>query len=223
VFVFRVYKDAELAVALERVFGKKCAYCESIFAHVTPKDVEHFRPKSEIDTGEGDLVPGYYWLAGEWDNLLVSCPDCNRGRKFEVEGQPAPVRLGKSTQFPLAKEAGRIRASDSGLDGEEVVRLLIDPCKEEPADHLTFDDEGLIHARPDAAGQPSMKGEVSIRVYALQRKDLVLERLRVLDRLVFQIEQLRRALENQNDFRAAGNTAAADRNLEQVRDLTQDI
>lgn len=82
---FKVYRDPAVIKALEAVFGAKCAYCESRFAHVTPKDIEHFRPKSAIENKDSPpLLPGYFWLAGEWTNLLVSCPDCNRARNREV-------------------------------------------------------------------------------------------------------------------------------------------
>jgi uncharacterized protein (TIGR02646 family) len=223
VFVFRVYKNVDLATELERVFGKKCAYCESLFAHITPKDIEHFRPKSEITIDGGKLTPGYYWLAGEWDNLLVSCPDCNRGRNFEVPGQPALVRLGKSTQFPLEDEAKRIRGPGPGLEHEEGVRLLINPCEDEPADYLLFTNNGLIQARPDATGRPCRKGEVSIAVYALQRKPLVEERLRVLNDFIFQVEQLRLAVENYNSFKALRDDASVSRTRQQIRDLKRKL
>jgi uncharacterized protein (TIGR02646 family) len=110
-FTFAVYKDPEIQDQLEAIFGTKCAYCETDFGAVTPKDIEHFRPKSEITVAadQDALVPGYYWLAGEWSNLLVSCPDCNRGRKHEVPGQPKKVLLGKKTQFPLSDEQQRAR------------------------------------------------------------------------------------------------------------------
>jgi uncharacterized protein (TIGR02646 family) len=223
VFPFHVYKNAELAAELERVFGNKCAYCESRFAHVTPRDIEHFRPKSEITIDGGKLTPGYYWLAGEWDNLLVSCPDCNRGRNFEVPGQPALVRLGKSSQFPLEDEAKRIRGHDQLLEHEEGVRLLINPCEEEPADYVVFTNDGLIQARPDATGRPCRKGEVSIAVYALQRKPLVEERLRVLNDFIFKVDQLRRAVENYNSFTAFGDADGVSRTREQISDLKRKI
>jgi uncharacterized protein (TIGR02646 family) len=216
-FAFRIYKNSQLAQELERIFGTKCAYCESDFGHVTPKDVEHFRPKSEIDTGAGELVPGYYWLAGEWDNLLVSCPDCNRGRNFQVPGQPALIRLGKATQFPLENEAARFRGPGPGIGGEEPLRLLIDPCVEEPADHLTFNDQAFILPRVGAAG-PSKKGEVSISVYALQRSNLVKARLVVLNDFVFQVGQLRKAIRNVNGLTTLGITGPLmDENLDNVR------
>jgi uncharacterized protein (TIGR02646 family) len=223
-FRFAIYKDKKLVAALEAVFGKKCAYCESCFAHVTPKDIEHFRPKSEVDTGTRRLKPGYYWLASEWDNLLVSCPDCNRTREHEVPGQPARVHLGKAMQFPLADEAKRVRSHNAVLADEEPFRLLINPCTEQPSDYLTFDDQGLIHSRDDANTQPNERGRISIAAYALQRKGLVEARLNVLDRLRFQIELLRYLVRMHNVLIANGIPADdVARNADQIRAVRDDL
>lgn len=216
-FMFSVYKDKELVAALEAAFGAKCAYCESRFAHVTPKDIEHFRPKSEIATANGVLRPGYFWLAADWDNLLVSCPDCNRARNHEVPGQPAKLRLGKETQFPLANEAMRVRSRGAVL-GEEPVRLILHPCIDQPEQHLTFDVQGLVRARINGQGVVSEMGNTSITVYALQRKPLVEERLRVLNGLRLLVEQLAFLVKNHNDLKALGASAqSVDENSNQIR------
>jgi uncharacterized protein (TIGR02646 family) len=217
-FAFRIYKDTELAEALEQVFGPKCAYCESRFAHVTPKDIEHFRPKSEIDTGQGSLAPGYFWLAAEWENLLVSCPDCNRGRRFEVPGQPKRIRLGKATQFPLRNEGGRIRTPAGKIGSEEALRLLINPTKDQPERHLTFNEEGLVLPREDRRGTPSRKGAASITVYALQRKHLVEERGITLNQLRTAVRELVLAAQARSELKKRGITGLLlDNNTQSIR------
>lgn len=222
-FGFEVYRDRELVDALEKVFGKKCAYCEGNFAHVTPKDIEHFRPKSEIGTDNGTLRPGYFWLACEWENLLVSCPDCNRSRNHDVPGQAEKVKLGKETQFPLSDEQFRLRKQGS-LVNEEGVRLLIDPCTDDPEQHLTFDEKGLIHARSDGNGQLSAKGIASITVFALQRKDLVEDRLRVLNLLRAWASEMGELAEIHNEFVALGaSQKQLDRNADRIRDVKDEI
>lgn len=222
-FSFGVYKNRELAKELERVFGKKCAYCESDFAHVMPKDVEHFRPKSEIETGTGKLQPGYFWLAGEWTNLLVACADCNRARNHEVPGLPKEIKLGKETQFPLSDETFRLRAQ-AALTNEENVRLLLDPCNDEPEDHLTFDEDGLILPRLDAQGQPSQKGKASISVFALQRKALVEKRRQILNDLKSSIEQLSYLVKNHNKLKTLNATQAdLDENADQIRKIIEKL
>jgi uncharacterized protein (TIGR02646 family) len=214
-FSFRIYKDTALAAVLEAVFANKCAYCESNFAHVTPKDIEHFRPKSEIDIGTGILAPGYYWLAADWENLLVSCPDCNRSRLHEVPGQAKKVRLGKASQFPLVSERGRVRNVQGGLTGED--RLLIDPCRDEPEAHLRFEDDGLIRPRADRSGRVSRKGETSITAYALNRKYLVEERKRVLDELRFKVVQLHETVRDIAGFTASGDDPRVAEKHDQLR------
>jgi uncharacterized protein (TIGR02646 family) len=206
-FTFAVYKDPDIQEQLGTIFGTKCAYCETNFGAVTPKDIEHFRPKSEISAGAATLVPGYFWLAGEWDNLLVSCPDCNRRRKHEVPGQAEKATLGKETQFPLADEQRRAR-NRASLTAEESVRLLLNPCTDQPEDHLTFDQQGLVHPRPDVQGVDSAMGTMSITVYALQRKLLVESRLRVLNAFRLLFEQLNHLVKSQNDLKTLGAPAS---------------
>jgi uncharacterized protein (TIGR02646 family) len=215
-FPFAVYKDPELAKALEAVFEPKCAYCESHFAAVTPKEIEHFRPKSEVDTGAGVLRPGYFWLAAEWENLLISCVDCNRARQHDVPGQPNRVTLGKATQFPLSDETLRVRALGS-VAAEEPARLLLHPCIDQPEEHLSFDVEGLVRPRLDSLGNPSERGKVSITVYALQRKGLVEARLKVLTQLRLQLNTLGYLVTERNTLKALGAThAVIDANGQQI-------
>jgi|GEM_PF-1384547 len=218
-FNFDVYKNRELAKELERVFGKKCAYCESDFAHVMPKDVEHFRPKNEIETATGNLQPGYFWLAGEWTNLLVACIDCNRSRNHEVPGLPKEIRLGKKAQFPLSDETYRLRAQ-AALTNEDNVRLLLDPCNDEPENHLTFDEDGLVLPRKDAQGQESEKGKASISVFALQRKALVEKRRQILNDLKSSIDQLSYLVKNHNKLKGLNATQAdLDENTDQMQKI----
>jgi len=219
-FSFRVYQDSDLAAELEKVFGKKCAYCESRFAHVTSKDIEHYRPKAEIDTGQGTLQPGYFWLGGEWQNLLISCPHCNRVRHHKVPGQPEEIKLGKGTQFPLADEKLRVR-NQGDVNGEDPVRLLLNPRVDDPQEHLTFDADALIHPRADANGQPSAKGSASITAYALQRAELVNERLVVLNRLELRVMDLNDLIETHNDLIAHGLDTT--RNAAQIKRIKEEI
>ena len=138
---FSFYKNDTLVSELQRNFFLKCAYCESSFVHVSPADIEHFRPKSavKIDEKTGkekvlELKPGYYWLAADWDNLLLSCIDCNRRRNQEDIDGDGETATGKATIFPLADEADRVRDHDTWEDmiakvqQEEKSRLLLNPC-----------------------------------------------------------------------------------------------
>ena len=236
-FTFHVCKDSELAVALEKCFNRKCAYCESRFAHVTPKEIEHFRPKSAIDTDSKTLKPGYYWLATDWENLLVSCVDCNRARYHEVPGQDKKMKLGKQDQFPLSPGACHVRSHEDNIEQEEPFRILLNPCIDKPEDHLTFDEDGLIYPRGNDSDHLSEMGKCSIEVYALQRKGLVEERQRILKDLKFQIHQLSQLISGQMDLesmqaklRSAGlvgtmalSQRAMERNKQQIIDVVSKL
>lgn len=201
---FSFYKNDTLVSELQRNFFLKCAYCESSFVHVSPADIEHFRPKSAVKvdekTGEEkvqELKPGYYWLAADWDNLLLSCIDCNRRRnQDDIDGE-GETASGKATIFPLADEADRVRDHSTWgnildkVKREEKSRLLLNPCVDDPAKHLKFemryDDEGQVQGVFAIALNGSLKGQKSINVYGLNRAGLVWARTR-------------EALNLQNDF-----------------------
>ncbi|NRB47356.1 MAG: hypothetical protein HRU41_06760 [Saprospiraceae bacterium] len=201
---FSFYKNDTLVSELQRNFFLKCAYCESSFVHVSPADIEHFRPKSavKIDEKTGkekvlELKPGYYWLAADWDNLLLSCIDCNRRRNQDDIDGDGETASGKATIFPLADETDRVRDHDTWDDmiakvrQEEKSRLLLNPCVDDPAEHLKFemryDEEGRVQGVFAVALNDSQKGQKSINVYGLNRAGLVWARTR-------------EALNLQNDF-----------------------
>jgi hypothetical protein len=178
-FTFAAYKADDVKEALSTLFRGKCAYCESRYAVTQPMDVEHWRPKGGVEEvrpdGKIELQPGYPWLAATWTNLLPSCIDCNRPRVQTYQrpdGTQDQTRLGKANQFPVI--GSRMPAPVPGASAypTEDVPLLIDPTTEDPVLHLSFREDGLVLGRTD-------KGWESIRVYALNRAELVFERLGV--------------------------------------------
>lgn len=83
---------------------QKCAYCERKFSKWPIEwDVEHFRPKngvedwsnSELPFSLGNAFPqGYYALAYQFGNYLVSCKHCNSDLKhsfFPIAGVRGPI------------------------------------------------------------------------------------------------------------------------------------
>lgn len=163
-FEFARYKAAAVKTALDRLFHGKCAYCESFYAKTQPVDVEHYRPKGEV---EGTDHPGYWWLGMDWLNLVPSCIDCNR-RRAQRTPDPAGgsmIRLteegdfvrgrqlstGKASAFPL--EGNSPRARDEGDDLALERRLLLDPTRDDPDLHLVFHVDrahpiALVYPRP---------------------------------------------------------------------------
>lgn len=197
-FKYTAYKAAPVRAALEKIFNGKCAYCEITYGGA-PLDVEHYRPKAkiaEMDLGTlsangAKIEPGYYWLAASWTNLLLSCIHCNRPATHAFAGAKNAV-AGKFNYFPLPQ--GAARALDPNVDVEALERpLLLDPCRDQPEEHLEYGPKGTIRpkARPDGV---DLRARVSIRVYGLQRDPLVREREETQVLLGLRIAETRKAL-----------------------------
>lgn len=166
---FTYYKEPDVVTALNKLFHNKCAYCEGKITNTGPIDVEHFRPKGQI---EGELNhPGYWWLATEWTNLLASCIDCNRGRNQTLldseDGQQLTQgeRLsGKHDHFPVAGQRATCATDDHALEDP----LLIDPTCVDPSEHI---DWKVVADRPLAVAM-SRYGQISIDLFGLNRSKL---------------------------------------------------
>ncbi len=124
------YGDLSVRKSLERAQHDKCCYCDS---KATPLEVEHYRPKNAVrqQRDASEEKPGYYWLAYEWQNLMLACVLCNQPRQ-DSEGEPT----GKGTQFPLADPAMRARSHHESLAQEDP--LLLDPYADNPDDHIGY-------------------------------------------------------------------------------------
>lgn len=143
---------------------RKCCYCE----HKIMKgfhDVEHYRPKASADRSPGCLLRhGYWWLAFTWDNLLYSCPACNRSEK--------------NNRFPTGPRSISLHAESLAPGGE--IPLLLDPGSTtiNPVEHIVFSFEtvGPIGspkqwwARSRAGSQ---LGHMTIDVCGLNRVELL--------------------------------------------------
>ena len=191
---FKAYKNEDVKNALEELFFKKCAYCECFYAINQPVDVEHFRPKGAIKGDEAH--PGYWWLAMKWENLLPSCIDCNRRRKHKLFDFESPdedidaeeVRnleegsAGKKDIFPI----DGVRAKNPNDDLLREKALLLQPCIDEPTEHLVFSIHGhwaTVAPRTLDDGSWDPKGKASIEVYGLNRISLVQARTEKLMKL----------------------------------------
>ena len=137
----------------------KCCYCEKI----SRGEIEHYRPKGAVKQSSNSAIryPGYYWLAYDWDNLLVSCTDCNRS---------------KSTLFPLEDEAARARSHHDNIQDEKP--LFINPAKDDPREHIIFRGKEPVPV--------TESGRKTIECLKLRRPDLQearIDRLTTLENL----------------------------------------
>ncbi|TGD76906.1 AAA family ATPase [Hymenobacter wooponensis] len=151
-FDFPLRSVRKIKEPLMAMCNGKCVYCESSVS-ATQGNLEYFRPRAGARGLGGEYAPyHYWWLAYEWDNLLISCQICDGKYKRDF--------------FPLEDESQRapFGVIGSGLRTEGA--LLIDPCQDDPDDHLDFQPDGLVRSR-------TKKGEVTIKILGLNRAELL--------------------------------------------------
>ena len=153
------YKAQEVKAVLVAMHHSKCCYCETKYGTPAYLHVEHFRPKSgfrQARKQSKDELPGYYWLAYRWENLLLSCHDCNSRHK--------------GTFFPLSNPKKRARSHHFAIAKEHPV--LVNPAEEDPLGHIRFDEDLPIGT--------SWRGRATIAGLGLRRNNLREDRLKLL-------------------------------------------
>lgn len=150
-FDSNIYGHDSVKDALVILQNKKCCFCESRITHISYGDVEHFRPKAGFSQDEADQFhkPGYFWLAYDWSNLLLSCQLCNQRYKRSF--------------FPLKNPAKRCKFNRSYSIAREEP-LFINPSEIDPINHITFHLE-------IPRGKTS-EGQTTIKYLGLDREDL---------------------------------------------------
>lgn len=172
-----IYSAKSVKDALLKAQHRKCCYCESKFLSASYGAVEHFRPKRAVKQkhGQSEEYPGYYWLAYDWDNLLVSCERCNSSHKGKL--------------FPLTDQKRRAQNHHEDIKREQP--LFVNPAREDPRRHIRF--------RGETAQFITKMGRETIQGIGLRRSDLEearRERLAQLKRLR-SIVELGKSLTNQ--------------------------
>lgn len=156
----RRYKYQDVKEALKLLYHGKCAYCET---YDPSPHVEHYRPKRG----------GYYWLAYSWDNLIISCSQCNtkKGNQFPIAGQ-------KASFSGTAEELVQINTLSDKYDKKELPLLLMPERMPEEIENIwEFKQDGSIVLNDDRIRK-------SCEVYGLNRKALCTERRKIWDELV---------------------------------------
>jgi len=120
-----LYKVGSVQKKLNELYHLKCGYCEKTLLD-SPKHIEHYRPKKI-----------YYWLAYSWDNLLLSCGECNsaKGDRFAVEDERV-IYDGEAFE--------NIHHLGIGYDELENPKI-INPEKEDILKDLRFDKQGFVY------------------------------------------------------------------------------
>lgn len=164
------YKLPEIKEALDKLYYRKCAYCEKDLLD-TDRPVEHYRPKNANAALKNcDGSHGYYWLGLSWDNLLLACTQCNRkkGSCFDIEGDHAVY---------LNEALDELHKKSSAYDSTERP-MLINPEREPNLEKLyTFKPNGKYET-----SDPRMR--YTINTCDLERNELIELRARIKNDLI---------------------------------------
>jgi len=128
------WTEPDVRGALYAMQGRVCAYCGADIEEAGI-DVEHFRPKGKVS--DEDSHNGYWWLAYDFGNYLLSCTVCNQKCK--------------RTAFPLEEGSERVEYEDRARLHEEK-RILFDPASDDVEKWVYFDwasTAGLVKPHPD--------------------------------------------------------------------------
>jgi hypothetical protein len=163
----------------------KCAYCERKFSKWPIEwDVEHFRPKNGVEAWSnpelqfplGDALPeGYYALAYQFGNYLLSCKPCNSTLKhsfFPIAGHRGPI-----TGKPLEQVA-------SYAEEKPYLVYPIGESDTDPEELITFTGviPRIVDGDPDSHAYK--RAEVAIALFQLaKREELLQERAAKIVRL----------------------------------------
>jgi uncharacterized protein (TIGR02646 family) len=136
--------------ALQSTFHHKCAFCETqMRSHY--HDILLFRPASGVAEANGEYLRDHYWAqAFEWENMYLACPSCqqHKANRFPVVGERAPADSDRQT---LLRESP----------------LLLDPCMDQPDQHLAFSIDGIV-----TPANNSHRGLATINILKLNRQEL---------------------------------------------------
>ena len=172
---------SEIKEAYMRLQGFKCGFCErrlekSQYGNIE-HDVEHFRPKAKVKAWPSDsdradrkidfdfplgdnADPGYYLLAYELENYLISCKTCNS-------------RL-KANFFPVAEARTVDRDRSRDLNDEKAYLIYpIGARDSDPEKLITF--RGILPIPVATRGHSRLRAEVTIRFFELDTREVLLE------------------------------------------------
>ncbi|MBI1923801.1 hypothetical protein HYR99_06080 [Candidatus Poribacteria bacterium] len=175
----------------------KCMYCEGKYGAGSYGDAEHFRPKGEVTENRKQIIdpPGYYWLAYEWQNILLSCEKCNRPHP-DGKGGPHP---GKLNEFPIAGTRIKNPHADVSQWWDELVAeepLLLHPYFDNPEEHFDAGKHGVLYGTTE-------RGKVTIEVCDLDRPALREAREREEEKVLPRLIRSIMLMENDNKFNDA--------------------
>ena len=126
---FDRYRHSDVRIALDKMYGGRCCYCESEIGVVADGHIEHRKPKRRF--------PGHCF---DWNNLHLACPKCNQAKGDNWKAR-API-LDAVVDIPIDKHL------TYGLkDVLGVIRSVRTPRGKTTVDDTDLNREKLRNAR----------------------------------------------------------------------------
>jgi len=165
----------EIKRHFERIGNSKCWFTES-YAAISDFYVEHFRPKkmvhlirSKHSYAEARTTTdnaGYWWLSYEYFNLRLAGAKPNQK---------------KGNYFPLLTESKIALNENFNVSVERPI--LLDPCRKEDVELLSFDGTIAIPSQNDNSDIGFTRAHVSILIYDLNSAKLKKARSRIYEEM----------------------------------------
>jgi hypothetical protein len=191
-----IWKD--LGKELIAHFGNKCWYTDAA-NYGARLDVEHFRPKAktvelnveDCQEAADDLLlkltepkrEGYWWLAFEYENLLLCAQVMNREEKRNL--------------FPLHKSSVVASGAHPNAWRTEIP-VFLDPRKLDDVCLVAYDETGAMRPRADLTGWERLRVVITNECFGLSRFQPLIEgRQRTWQKCTDLIEQYLRAATRQ--------------------------
>jgi energy-coupling factor transporter ATP-binding protein EcfA2 len=166
-------EDAELQLAVERLFNGRCAFCdaEDSIRPYRIRPAEEAGPSGAAPPEDADRSHLYYtWLVNAWQNIYAICPGCDPAEPsiFPVSGRrchlPGEEEIRSYIERPVGHWRGQIRERP----------LFLDPCGNE-------DYRRNLACLPNGIIVPlSSRGEATVHHFSLNRTELAERRARRL-------------------------------------------
>jgi hypothetical protein len=178
--IWRAFRTALLEMSKQ-----KCWYSESMPTyHHSRIDVDHFRPKGKAKRSETQEDEGYAWLAFDWKNFRMAAQLSNQ---LTTDPETEEV-VGKGIWFPLADDSPKASWADRCEANEKPI--LLDPTVRADVDLIDVRDDGYMVKSSFCFGGNEHRVEESIKIYALNLKNLPEARKRVMREIERDVDEL---------------------------------
>lgn len=167
-------------------FNSKCSFCESPVKSIEAGNLICLRPRFSATQwdDQGQLLEDkdhYYWLSWCWFNMFLSCSECIR----RVDEENFPVEGNRQAFTSILIETFTKYMALHQLEKP----LIIDPSCDNPRDSIQIEKSGFAVSKDE-------KGRRTIKVFNLNRDDLIENRKIIYSDTIYTLNSLSEVFDN---------------------------